>query len=236
MNDTPCITAVMPTSAEGVRRRLATVSIACFLNQTYPNKHLLILNHGEQPLLTAPMAHVRELQVIWPGSLGCLRNRAFEHIFPADLMMSWDDDDWHHPERMAYQFEELKKSGRDACVLRRYTTVNLNTGQAFVRDCRQFRCRGACGVILCKPKPTIRYPAVSKSEDSEFAMGYASKCRLHVADNPAEMYLRSCHDDNTTSPEKILRPSLRAVRELTGPEIDAVAVGVKLLREAIKSP
>lgn len=200
--DYPLITAVMVTSGTPSRQQLARVAIKCFLEQTYPNKSLLIINHGSW--LRPEDSRIREFIVQRPPTLGQLRNLAFQHLQPGDWFISWDDDDWHHPDRMALQYAAARMQGKQAVALTCYTTVDIHTGEAFVRSCHQFRCGACCGTILCQVNEH-RYPPLQTREDSEFALLYERQDQFAGCAAPPAIYLRLYHGDNTSGRERVMK-------------------------------
>jgi glycosyltransferase involved in cell wall biosynthesis len=80
---------------------LAKMAVQSFLGQTYPNRHLLIVNDGPTPVYTAPPARVIEMRLHPGRRLGQLRNLALEAIQRdsqgfghVDYVTQWNDDDW----------------------------------------------------------------------------------------------------------------------------------------------
>src|ERR1700743_454328 len=76
----PLVTAVMITGMHIARYALARVALECFKNQTYPNKELLIINHGPESLSCGDsrIHEVRVKKKEWE-TVGDLRNLAFKH-------------------------------------------------------------------------------------------------------------------------------------------------------------
>jgi glycosyltransferase involved in cell wall biosynthesis len=218
MTHYPGITAVMPTSAHGARRQLCRVAIECFSRQTYPERQLLILNHGEPLFADKNLPdRVTEKTVQRPPTLGELRNLAFDFIH-TPYFIAWDDDDWSHPERMERQYAALAHSKRQACVLAAYLTLDLTTGASFVRVGVNRRGQpGALNTILAAITE-IRYPPWHRHEDSVFAEFYRERNQLRaIAMNPA-MYVRTCHGENVSGRGHILRGAGRLTAKPLSPE------------------
>lgn len=103
------ISALMPTRD---RRRFIPQALACFQAQTWPEKELIILDDGEEPIhdLVCDVPHVlcfREERRAIPAKL----NRLGE-IARGEVFIRWDDDDWSDPGRMAEQAKRLNESGK----------------------------------------------------------------------------------------------------------------------------
>lgn len=94
------------------RANLARRAVQCYLQQTYPNKELVIIDDGQEdyaPVLAdVPAGELRYIKLDpAPGQvLGMLRNRSLEEA-TGDFMAQWDDDDWYHPERIERQARVL---------------------------------------------------------------------------------------------------------------------------------
>jgi hypothetical protein len=212
----PLVTAVMPTSGNPTRRRLAKLAIESFRQQSYANRRLLILNHGEVPF-NLPDENIAEAMVTRPATLGELRNIAFEFITEG-YVTTWDDDDWHARPRMAYQLAQLQGYQKQAAILTSYTTLDLATGEAFVRSCKAFSCGGCCGTIMFSAQEAARYTALDRKEDTLFALHFAAKQELHLAENSPLLYIRTCHSDNTSGREHVMNVKPTQRRELLGEE------------------
>jgi glycosyltransferase involved in cell wall biosynthesis len=190
---------------------MSQVAIDCFFQQTYPDRQLVIVNHSGEPFqLHDP--RVKELLVERPPTLGELRNIGLEAA-DGDLVITWDDDDWHSPMRMEVQVAAWKATKRPN-VLSCYVTCDVRTGDAFVRSCRNFECRGCCGLILF-PRTGCRYPALNTGEDTALAKIFLKAGDLTVLDDNPMLYFRTCHGANTWPHEFIMTNPRRRGGELT---------------------
>jgi glycosyltransferase involved in cell wall biosynthesis len=103
-------------------------AIACYCDQTYPNRELVIVTAGAPRYQAAVADHLRylgrdDLHLVCleqqDFSLGALRNVSLDHA-RGELMCQWDDDDLHHPERLRLQMEAMTKAGAQGCYLTDY--------------------------------------------------------------------------------------------------------------------
>jgi hypothetical protein len=210
------VTAVMLTG-KPERRPLATIAIECFMRQTHADAELLIVNHSGTPFEVSD-ERVREIVVDRPRSLGDLRNLGLEHA-RGEHLITWDDDDWHHPRRIELQLAACTED-YDAIVLRSYLVLDLTTGVTFGRSCGGFECGGCCGTILHR-RASHRYPARNQGEDAEFVRAFRG--RLRVLDNAPSLYVRTYSGHNVSSRAHVVeRPSRSARIGLTS-EDQAVA-------------
>lgn len=92
-----------------------------FLDQTYPNRELVIIDNGESPIRgkipASPM--IRYFHSPRQGqTIGGLRNSACD-VTSGTIVAHWDDDDWYHPNRLAFQVEALgahELTGFSSCL------------------------------------------------------------------------------------------------------------------------
>jgi len=202
----PAVTAVMPTCGTGIRRQFARTALRCWLQQTHPNRKMLILNHGQHPLVAPDIVasmNIREVMVQRPGTLGELRNLAFKYL-DTPYAICWDDDDWHGPTRISVQLQAALAANVPASALTRYTTVDLaGKVEPFVQSCKYYRC-GCCGGTLLFKVGAERYPALDRGEDTAFAKLFIPLGLVQVG-NPPLLYVRTCHSENTSGREHILK-------------------------------
>jgi glycosyltransferase involved in cell wall biosynthesis len=109
------------------RDRLALVkrSILSFMNQTYPNRELVIVTDGEVRFRQSIERFVDSLQLagvrfVYPSggsdTLGYLRNVSMDAA-NGEIVCQWDDDDYSHPERLAIQARYMQKEKARACFM-----------------------------------------------------------------------------------------------------------------------
>lgn len=183
----PSVTAVMITGLRRERYAMARIAIECFKAQTYPNKNLLIVNHGEESLWCHD-PRVRELRFQknrW-HTVGDLRNLALEHA-TGDFIINWDDDDWHHPLRMEVQ---MRARQPDTAVL-----LKNRIHHSLVNGCSRYAeyPKGAEATILHPRHVACRYPSLLRGSDTVFAQQFA--VRLPIENDPA-MHIRFFHGMN----------------------------------------
>lgn len=97
------VSCVMPTRD---RRELALQAIQYFLRQDYPERELVIVDDGAEPLPVPEDQRIRYIRVPGPVSLGAKRNLGVEQS-RGEFIIHWDDDDWYAPDRIRYQVEPL---------------------------------------------------------------------------------------------------------------------------------
>jgi glycosyltransferase involved in cell wall biosynthesis len=97
----PLVSCLMPTAG---RPQFAAQAIRCFQRQTWSNRELLIVDDGTPGVaeLAAADPRIRYFRLGRRLTTGAKRNLACSQA-QGDLLIQWDDDDWHGPERIARQ-------------------------------------------------------------------------------------------------------------------------------------
>jgi hypothetical protein len=183
----PQVTAVMVTGLHDARYTLARAAVDCFKNQTYPNKDLLIINHGGQSLYDGDprVSEFRFKKCDW-HAVGDLRNLGLKHA-TGDYIITWDDDDWHHPRRMEIQMGAQK--GDAAVFLMNRIHYSFPTQCA----CYVHIPTGGWGTILHPRDVPYRYRSVVRRSDTLFARNFWRKVAV---DNEPGLYIRFYHGLN----------------------------------------
>jgi glycosyltransferase involved in cell wall biosynthesis len=148
------------------RRQFVAQSIWYFLRQDYEPRELLILDDGRDAVadLVPQDPRFRYVRLAERRTLGEARNAGCE-IAAGELVAHWDDDDWHAPQRLSAQVQELTGRGADACVIADVLHYRLHEGQAW----RQPACaaRDSFGGTLLYRLQAWRgrpFPAVARDE------------------------------------------------------------------------
>jgi len=100
----------------------ARQAIATFQRQSHAARELVVVS----PMADDPIAaFVRETGdptirhvASGPGTLGERRNIAVAHS-RGDIVATWDDDDLHHHDRLARQWDAMQHDGHAACFISR---------------------------------------------------------------------------------------------------------------------
>jgi hypothetical protein len=189
------IYAMMVTGDNPSRAPLARVAVASFAAQDHPNRILVVVKSGDQPLdLSAiPPAHRIVVRPSGPLPLGELRNRGLDAIPTGALWTYWDDDDWYHPSRLSAQRRVLDIMGVSACLLTGQLTYSLLHDIAYVRRHRG----GFAATLLSRKHPALRFPPWQTGEDSAYLLAFKQAQRWYPWRNPPELMVRMFHGANT---------------------------------------
>lgn len=211
---TPRVSALMLTGKCLERYALARVAVACFQKQTWPNKELIIINHGSVSLANGDPSILEFLVHRTPEmTLGDLRNLSREKA-TGEYVIQWDDDDYHHARRIETMMEHRDKA--EVLTIGWQIRFNIISGCAFYHTMPA----GQQMAILHRANAPFRYPKLDAREDTVFINQFNSKC---VIENDPEdglgplLYVRLFHNRNIWDEEHVMEhlAGKRDVMELT---------------------
>lgn len=187
------------------RIELVRRSIASYLNQSYPERELVVV-----PDHTAPIAdlerHLAELgradiRLIAghdARSLGALRNVSL-HSASGDLVCTWDDDDIYHPDRVRVQLDAIVRDGTAASYLQDELHYFMTTGQLFWLNWEKLHPRCLPGTAMIRRSIAPLYseapPFAGKSEDTYFF--YSLRRPVSIVRGLPYLYVYAVHGGNT---------------------------------------
>ena len=194
-DNVPRISAIMPTAD---RRRFVPGAIAAFLAQGRDDAELVILDDGADCVADLIPDDPRIRYVREPRrSLGDKRNRLCE-LARGEILLHWDDDDWHAPDRIARQVAALDSEGADICGIDRVIFLSDDRESAWDYVYRG-RERWVCGGSLAYRRAyweRHRFPALRSGEDTRWVYG-ARAAALHAMDAP-DIFVARVHAGNTS--------------------------------------
>jgi hypothetical protein len=190
------ITCIMVTGKDASRKHFAEQAIRNFQEQTYPNKALLIINHGTYSLEAAP--NVTEIRITKDEhtTLGDIRNFALEKLPLGSLWAVWDDDDYRRPDYLSKLYTWLVNSGAALVTYTSRLEYNQNTGLIWQSDIPWGSVH-----ILAQRVPNVRYLARDTMEDVDLVNDYRTRgYRVLVKRNYQDpsIYVRLVHGTNTS--------------------------------------
>lgn len=194
----PLISCVCVTGKDDFHvKKLFPQAVRSFSEQNYPSERLELVVVHDNPRYRFGGDLVRIREVYAEGTLGELRNAGLDAAH-GDLVIQWDDDDWHHPDRIVAQVGAYLGTGRPNCL---YSQICYDwpTDTSYVRELP-----GNClhGTILHENRPEYQYPGTEKGEDTAFMRHFPD---LEVIRNKPELYVRFSHGHNTWDRSHIMR-------------------------------
>ena len=191
----PLVSCLMPTAD---RRRFVAQSIACFLRQDYPARELIVLDDGRDRVadLIPPDPRIRYVPLDEKLILGDKRNRACE-LARGEILVHWDDDDWHAPSRLSYQVAELQRHGAAICGTGKILYFEPSTRRSWLYEYPTTRRPWISG--LCYRKELWRgnrFTRVQAGEDTRFVWNPRVGAPLVLPDH--RFFVGVVHDGNTS--------------------------------------
>lgn len=192
----PLVTCVCLTKN---RREWLPTAIQCFLDQTYSERQLLIINDGEDQIHDLIPADERIVlpvidRTLMGHTLGEKRNAACE-CAEGDILAIWDDDDYSAPDRLTDQVRRLEETAKAVTA---YHTMKFTDGE------RWWMYEGTVaigiGSSLCFRKEFWEahpFPALQIAEDNGFVY-QARQANEFIAVPAGELMYATIHPKNTS--------------------------------------
>jgi glycosyltransferase involved in cell wall biosynthesis len=204
----PLVSCIMPTFD---RRPFVAGAIACFERQDYPNRELLVVDDGTDPVrdLVPNSPRIRYVRLARKLVLGSKRNLACQQA-RGSIIVHWDDDDWSAPWRLRYQVRELQASGAEICGLTRVLYWDEPGSRAFWYDYPGSE-PWVAGNTLCYRRERWRrtpFPALSRGEDAAFLSARPHGVKALARD---DFMIARLHAANT-APKQLTGPAYSPVR------------------------
>lgn len=123
----PSVSCILPT---GYGHDLVKLAIASFMNQVYFGPlELVIVDNNDVPLLDENdelpenFVYVRSKRM----GVGALRNLGTQHA-TGEVCITWDEDDWSHPERVMNQVDRFIDTGKAVTGFHNLLYYDMATG------------------------------------------------------------------------------------------------------------
>lgn len=124
------VTAIMPTRG---RQQWAKQALESFLNQSYQNKRIIILDDEDDPsfpdgVFGEQLLYFQDrVRYNIPQKL----NKGCEFDKAADIIVKWDSDDWYASTRIADQVRRLQRVGKAVTTYYEILFHQSGTDKAF---------------------------------------------------------------------------------------------------------
>jgi glycosyltransferase involved in cell wall biosynthesis len=202
MEESPLVSCIMPTYN---RRRFVPKAVEYFRRQDYPNKELIIIDDGTDPIhdLLSADPRIRYLQLDQKTTIGAKRNLACKEA-AGEIIVHWDDDDWMAPHRISYQMEGLLEEKAEVCGLRHMLFHDLTTGTTWLYQYPSGQRLWLAGGSLMYRRDFWHrspFPNIQVGEDARFMWNKPPKRAAALSDYG--FYVAMIHTGNT-SPKKCL--------------------------------
>jgi glycosyltransferase involved in cell wall biosynthesis len=212
------------------RADLIRRAVWCFQHQSYPQRELVVVNDEDdgtrEYLASLGDERIRYLRPERAGlTLGELRNFGVTQA-RGDYVAQWDDDDWHHPDRLSIQLLSLEQAEADLCLLERWILAWPERQQFLWSKRRPWE-----GTLLGRRAKLPPYPPLALGEDSALVEECQQRqLKLTVLDRP-DLYICTVHGRNNHPAEHFAH---HVFNDPTGRlETDEVADVLKKLRQGL---
>ena len=193
----PLVSCIMPTYN---RRRFVPLAIEYFLRQDYEPKELIVIDDGSDPVEDLIPADARFRYVRPAGRLtvGAKRNLACAEA-RGEIVLHWDDDEWHAPRRIGVQVRHLLEERADLCGLNPTLFYDLGTSLAWLYRYPAEERFWASGTSFCyrrefwERKP---FNEVDVGEDNQFLWEAPPARMIALPDTTAVVAM--IHDGNVS--------------------------------------
>lgn len=199
------VSCIMP-AAYG---KMALVAVQCFLNQTYENRELIILDNNKEGETIKDLIP-NDDRIIYRRvkrmPVGYLRNQAAS-LATGEIICSWDCDDWYADNRIEEQVKRLEESGKSVTgwhSILYYEVSNGNTYKYFY-DPNHNHPSYAMGTSQCYFKSwweKHKYIDIDGSEDYPFQLEALHLGQLDSCDG-GKLAVARAHSDSTCFPTQL---------------------------------
>lgn len=210
------VSCLMVTKLRTERFPFVQQSIAAYARQTYPHRELVILMDEAEAeairalegfVLSLGRPDIRLIPPQGPATLGALRNRSVA-ASQGDVLCQWDDDDFHHPERVARQVAAMTLSGREACFLQDVFQLVADERALFWTNWRHAPVPAHPGTLTCRRSAMPPYPEdgprARRDEDREVLERLQAAGQVEILSGMPELFIYRMHGTNI-SPQSHLR-------------------------------
>lgn len=193
----PLVSCIMPTYN---RPEFIRHAVAQFLEQSYPNKELIIIDDSETPVESLIPVHAQIKYKYFPDrcDLGSKRNTACK-ISNGEYIIHLDDDDYYAPDWIEKQVSFLIDKELEITGMSKPLFYDKTTGTIWQYAYPAAIKTWVYGATLCYTKKIWElnpFPAINCGEDNAFV--WAPCVRKILANNLMGGYLGQIHDENTS--------------------------------------
>ncbi len=202
------VSAVMPTYN---RSAFVPMAIACFLNQDYSERELIVVDNGTETIrhLIPNDSRIHYCRQDSPRlTHGQMLNRCCERA-NGDVIVNWDDDDWSAPDRMTTEVDLLLGSEKSLAGFHSilyYDVANQGTYRYSYSKRHDPRCTYAAGSSQIYKKSywqKHQFENVAVGADSRWSLKAQSKNEL-ASMNGGKMLVALAHGANVSNSRRLL--------------------------------
>jgi glycosyltransferase involved in cell wall biosynthesis len=209
MSDTPLVSCLTVTQCTWLRFAFLKNAIGDYCRQTHAARELVIvLDSGPAETRQAILDHVAglgrdDIRIVEgrPGAaLGALRNQSAAAARGA-VLCQWDDDDRHHPERIAGQLKALIDSQNEAVCLQELMQYFPATRSLYCTNWRATEHGSMPGTLMFRASARVPYPETGDTarlaEDSAVHRAYSQRKAMGALAGAPHLYVYVSHGANS---------------------------------------
>jgi glycosyltransferase involved in cell wall biosynthesis len=194
-------------------------SVKCYLDQTYPNRELIVVNEGPKEYQTQldnwfSGLNRQDIRTVWLDgyyTLGALRNISISMSL-GEFYCQWDDDDFCMPHRLIAQYTHLANTNSKACFLGDQLHYYFSTKELYWDNWAKYHNGGHLihciipGTAMVSRELNVRYPSTgnnsSAGEDSVFVERLLNKYgeKMTILRDQGYLHVYSYHGNNQVYP------------------------------------
>jgi glycosyltransferase involved in cell wall biosynthesis len=192
----PLVSCIMPTCD---RRDFVSQAIGYFLRQDYPDRELIVVDDGAQPVgdLAPEDARIKYVRLDEKLTLGGKRNTACD-LANGEVIVHWDDDDWYPARRLTAQVQALLANRADVCGTSRLLFYEPSTDRSWEYSYSAPGATWVSGSSLAYWKSFWqgnRFDNIQVGEDSRFVLEGPSRTVFDLKD--PTLCVATVHGGNT---------------------------------------
>lgn len=208
MTDPTLVSCLMVTKPRTERFAFLKDSISAFLRQTYhPCELVIVLDQAEEEATRALEAYVASLDQpnirLFPSqgpmTLGALRNRSVA-VSQGQFLCQWDDDDFHHPDRVQRQFAAMTAAGKQACYLQDLFQFATESRKLYWTNWLRAPVPAHPGTLMCTRSAMQSYPETGplsqRGEDRDLFERLVAAGLVCVLDGNPHLFVYRMHPSN----------------------------------------
>lgn len=205
------VSCLMVTLPE--RREMMARAVEAWVRQTHLDRELIVVIDEGPPEERADAAAMiaafgqTDIRTVVPQSpltLGALRNLGVAHA-SGELICLWDDDDLHHPQRLARQLAAMTEAGCAATVLQEAMLYRAAPRTLHWTNWAATQAGGLPGTLMCRRADMPSYaesgPAARLGEDLDLLLRLRAGHGVHLQAMQPHLYVYVTHGANSSSPD-----------------------------------
>jgi glycosyltransferase involved in cell wall biosynthesis len=183
-------------------------SFQCYVDQTYSNRELVIINDGSLEYQHQMQAVIGDRKDVYPifldgrYKLGGLRNISIEAC-RGDLFVQWDDDDFNMPQRLMTQYHRLSRTPNRFSYLGDQLHFYFPNQELYWESWYEFHSGGMIeyslipGTLMAyRADFPTRYPISAAGEDTVLAKELCQTNELQIVRGLGHLHVYSYHGKN----------------------------------------